>query len=101
MAGPQNALATYVVTPAGKALGYDQITSLGSAVGLTPPSGALVAVIVAEGAAVRWRDDGTAPTATVGMPLPAGGQMTYAGDLGAIQFIEQADGAALDVSYYG
>lgn len=58
-------------------LGYCQITSLGSAVALvaascssgTVPTGASIAEICVEVAAVRYRDDGTAPTATIGMPV--------------------------------
>lgn len=89
-------------------LGYQQITSLGSAVGLTVPqatTGGLaakpsIAIIVAETAAVRWRDDGVAPTATVGMPLAVGTTLQYDGDITAIQFIEQTAGAKLNISYY-
>jgi hypothetical protein len=58
------------------------------------------ALIVAEGQAVRWRDDGTAPTATVGMPLAVGIPLQYDGDLTNIKFIEQVAGAKLNISYY-
>ena len=43
-------------------LGYQQITSLSSATGLTVPQGATLALIVPETQNVRWRDDGTNPT---------------------------------------
>lgn len=82
------------------ALGYQQLTSLATAAGLTPPVGATVAVITAEAQAVRWRDDGTNPTGSVGMPLAAGASFTYSGNLAAIKFIEQATSAKLNVSYY-
>ena len=57
--------------------GYQQITDLSSSVGLTVPTVTpeglngkpVFALIIAEGAPIRWRDDGTAPTASVGMPL--------------------------------
>lgn len=81
-------------------LGYEQITSLSAAAALTVPAGAAVAVIEAETQAVRWRDDGTDPTATVGMPLPTGRVFVYAGALSAIKFIEQAASAKLNVNYY-
>lgn len=87
-------------------VGYQQITSVGTAVGLTVPSSrssggkANYAVIVAEGDDVRWRDDGISPSATVGMPLAAGERLQYDGDLNAIKFIEQAGGATLNISYY-
>lgn len=87
-------------------LGYQQITSLSSAAGLTLPvdiaTGAnpRIALIQAESQAVRWRDDGTAPTGTVGMRLAPGDFIEYDGDLNKIKFIEEAASAKLNVSYY-
>ena len=81
-------------------LGYQQITSLSASTALTAPSGATLAVIVPEGYSVRWRDDGTAPTGSVGMPLAIGATLSYDGNLQNIRFIEQASGAKLNVSYY-
>jgi hypothetical protein len=81
-------------------LGYQQITSLSASTALTVPVGANLALIVAETQAVRWRDDGTAPTASVGMPLATGVSLSYDGDLKAIRFIEQSASATLNVSYY-
>lgn len=81
-------------------LGYQQITSLSSATNLTVPAGASMAVIVVEGQGVRWRDDGTAPTSTVGMPLAVGSSMNYDGDMNKVQFIQQASGGILNISYY-
>jgi hypothetical protein len=49
---------------------------------------------------VRWRDDGTAPTASIGMPLAIGVSLSYDGDLKAIRFIEVLASANLNVSYY-
>ena len=88
--------APYQGTP----LGYEQITGLGSAKGLTVPTGATFCVVTCETEGIRWRDDGTPPTATVGMPLQNGASLSYSGDLTAIQFIQQAAGAILNVSYY-
>ena len=81
-------------------LGYQQITSLSASTALTVPAGATMALIVAETQAVRWRDDGTAPTASVGMPLAVGTSLSYDGDLRAIRFIQQTASATLNVSYY-
>ena len=81
-------------------LGYQQITSLSASTALTVPVGATMALIVAETQAVRWRDDGTAPTASVGMPLATGTSLSYDGDLKAIRFIQQTASAVLNVSYY-
>lgn len=82
------------------AAGYQQITVLSGAAKLSPPANARIARIVCETQAIRWRDDGVAPTATVGMPLAVNTELTYDGDLGAIQFIEQTASAKLNVSYY-
>lgn len=82
------------------ALGFQQITSLGSATTLTVPAGTRWAWICAETAAVRWRDDGTNPTGSVGMPIAAGGCIQYLLPPGALVFIQQASSAVLDVSYY-
>jgi len=81
-------------------LGYQQITSLSSATGLTVPVGATMAVIAPLTQGVRWRDDGTNPTASVGMPISAGAYFNYDGDLKNIKFIEQTASAELNVSYY-
>ena len=89
-------------------MGYQQITSLSSATGLTVPQKDLqglagtprIAIITPEAQAVRWRDDGVAPTATVGMPLAAGVTLQYDGDLSQIKFIEQTGGAKLNITYY-
>src|SRR6266481_7072417 len=89
-------------------LGYQQITSVSSSTGLTVPTidpitglnvKPTLAIIVAESQAVRWRDDRTAPTATVGMPLAVGDVLIYDGDLNAIRFFEQAASAKLNVVY--
>ena len=87
-------------------LGYQQITSLSSATGLTVPTSATIgnpvlALISCEDQNVRWRDDGTNPTTTVGMLLTAGSELAYSGDLGAIKFIEVTASAELNISYYG
>jgi hypothetical protein len=50
---------------------------------------------------VRWRDDGTDPTTTVGMNLAAGASLDYEGQLAAIKFIEVTASAKLNVAYFG
>lgn len=81
-------------------LGYQQITSLSSAAGLTVPQGATLALIVPETQNVRWRDDGTDPTASVGMPIFVGASLSYDGDFNKIKFIEESASAKLNISYY-
>lgn len=83
------------------ALGYQQITSLSAATALTIPAGTSYAVIQPETQAVRWRDDGTDPSATVGMQLATGSELTYDGQLSRIKFIETTASAKLNISYYG
>jgi len=88
--------------------GYQQIAILTSSVGLTVPvltpdglnGKPVFALIIAEGAPVRWRDDGVAPTASVGMPLPVGVPLQYDGDLTNIRFIQESVNAKLNISYY-
>ena len=93
-------MAMPVVDCTHKPLGYQQITSLSAATGLTVPSGANRASITAEAQTVRWRDDGTNPTASVGMPITAGNGKWYIGDLTKIKFIQATSGGILNVAYY-
>lgn len=89
-------------------LGYQQLTSLGSAVGLTLPSAgspvarpARLALLQAEDQAIRFRDDGVNPTSSTGMRLLADGSMfPYTGDLSALRFIEESAGGKLNVLLY-
>ncbi len=64
------------------------------------PAGASTAEFIVESQGIRYRDDGTAPTATVGMPVAAGVSFQYSGTLSTLQFIEQTASAKLNVSYY-
>lgn len=81
-------------------LGFQQLTSLSTAISLTPPANASIAVLQAEDQNVRWRDDGTSPTATVGMYIVADDFFAYTGDLNAVEFIEETASAKLNVAYY-
>jgi hypothetical protein len=91
-------------------LGYQQITAgtLASATKLTLPTlansgyvpGYAVIQCDVAATAVRWRDDGTAPTSTVGMILSTGQELDYSGDLTMIQFILSTGSPILNVSFY-
>jgi hypothetical protein len=91
-------------------LGYQQIlaATLASATHLTLPAsipnGMVVGYVVIQcdvaSAAVRWRDDGTAPTTTVGMILSTGQELDYTGDPTMIQFIASTGSPILNVTYY-
>jgi hypothetical protein len=83
-------------------LGYQQITDCNPAVGLTVPAGCTYALVAPETQAVRWRADGTNPTATVGYPLAVGSELVVdIAGLGVIKFFEQAAGAVLNINYFG
>lgn len=89
-------------------MGYQQITNVSASTALIVPvrtpegmaTRPTFALIIAEGQAVRWRDDGVAPTSSVGMPLATGVALQYDGDLSRIRFIEQTPGATLNITYY-
>lgn len=82
-------------------LGYEQITGLSAVKHLTPVAGARFALISPESQNVRFRDDATDPTSSVGMQLTVGTYLEYTGNLGRIRFIEEAASAKLNVAYYG
>ena len=64
------------------------------------PNGATYGVFAIEGAAVRYRDDKQAPTASIGMPLAVGQTWPYQGTLSLLQFIQQTSSAIIDASFY-
>jgi hypothetical protein len=88
-------------------LGYAQATvtnvALGfSGLGIAIPTDTVMVEISTE-VALRWRDDGTPPTASVGMPLYNGQQFQYTvPDFTLIQFITQTGVAngLINVSFY-
>lgn len=92
--------ACFYPTTASPPLGYQQLTSLAGSTALTVPAGAVEAFIVCETQTVRWRDDGVAPTASVGMPLPVNAALPYVGKLSAFRLIETTASATCNVSYY-
>lgn len=85
------------------ALGYQQITSLSSAVGLTSiPAGTISVNVQPETQNVRYRDDGTNPTSSVGMILYVGGVYEFKlAQIASMKFIEVTASAKLNVSCYG
>lgn len=83
-------------------LGYQQITSLSSTQALTVPAGTDYALICSETQAVRWRDDGSDPTASVGVRLITTiAPQKFGGQLSRLKFIEETSSAKLNISYYG
>jgi hypothetical protein len=83
--------------------GYEQLTVAGTAVGFAsiPATGPELALIDCETADVRWRDDGTNPTASVGKLLRVGDELAYDGNMSDIKFIRTGStSATLNISYY-
>jgi len=97
---PARADIPYALVPTG----YQQIASFSTVQSLTvPAAGARAAYITVSGNAVRFRDDGVAPSATVGVTLPVttnGLPFVYYGTISALQFIPVTGSATLDVLYY-
>jgi hypothetical protein len=91
-----------------KPVGYAQYTTLTTAkkltdapdAGVAMPDWSIRALIQAEGADLRWRDDGIAPTPTVGMIIPMNTTYEYEGDLEKIQLIETAVAGTANVTFY-
>lgn len=90
-----------------QSLGYTQLTSLAGASLLGAlvggiPAGTEQVLVQAEAQNVRYRDDGTAPTAAVGMLLVVNTVYTLSvAQLGVAKVIEAAASAKLNVTFYG
>jgi hypothetical protein len=81
--------------------GYTQDTDMAAASGLgTVPSGARLVLIQAEGDDLRWRDDGTNPTAAVGMVLAEGQTLVYNGRFADFKAIQVTAAGVMNVSWY-
>lgn len=82
-------------------LGYTQITSLATAVGIgSIPPGTTYALIQVETQAVRYTDNGTTPTSSVGTKLSIGDILVYDAYLPTLKFIEITSGAVLNITFY-
>lgn len=86
-------------------LGYCQLTSLASSTLVSSCSGGIPAltgwaVICIETNAIRWRDDGVAPTAAVGMPIVAGQCFNYSGTFATLRLIAQTGSPVANISFY-
>ena len=104
--------AQFVSGNVNRPCGYAQYTGLAGVTNLDDPptsgkkisqcEGAPIrAIIQAEVQALRWNDDeDVAPTATVGMLIPAGTTLEYDGDLRYFQMIPAQAGAVVNISYY-
>lgn len=81
---------------------FEQITVSSTAIGLTNlASSDKVAVIKIQDEEIRYRDDGTSPTATVGTPISAGDSYVVCGaTLGKHKMIRTNSDAVANVHYY-
>lgn len=85
-----------------RSLGYQEMNSLAAATALpSVPSGTVEAFIVCETQNVRWRDDGTNPTASVGTLLIPSQPFPYIASIPALKIIQTTASAACHVTYYG
>jgi hypothetical protein len=108
---PANAMPVWVINgadgvpPGAVDLGYVQMATLTSAIELqNVPDGAQYALVQPEAGNVRWRGDGTAPTASAGQPLYATAQrmFTIPETLTDLKFINMTGSTSkLNVTYYG
>jgi hypothetical protein len=66
------------------------------------PTGATSVFLQAETANVRYRDDGGAPTASIGnlVVAGAGGQILYGGTFSALRFIAASGSPLLNIAFY-
>ena len=87
-------------------LGFSNFVTLGAPKGLHQgslvaiPDGAQFAIVSVENQSVRWRDDGTDPTASVGHLLTAGTYVWFTQWLTKLNFIEVTAGAKMTASFY-
>jgi hypothetical protein len=86
-----------------KVLGFQQIVGLAVSTGLTLPAGTESADVQVIAQAVSWRGDAIAPTAVIGMQIPAGTTITFdcSQSLAQLRFIELVASATLNITYYG
>lgn len=85
-------------------LGFETIAGAAASTALPSiPALATKAIISVEDQDIRWRDDGVAPTTTVGILLQAGRETLYEGGqagLVAFRLIELAVATEVNISYY-
>ncbi len=65
------------------------------------PNGTTKLLIQCAAQAIRWRDDGTAPTSSVGYPLATGVDLVFTGNFAQLRLIAQSAGAVVNMVAYG
>ena len=80
--------------------GFTQQTVAGTTT-FVLPTAANVVLLAANGGAVRWRDDGTAPDITSGMILNPGlAPFEYSGNISMLRFTGVTGTVAVDCAFY-
>lgn len=90
----------YVQVPAGGADAQVLVSSFFP--GGVIPFGTETILIIPEAQAIRWRSDGTNPTAAVGYPLAVGGELRYTmAQIPKLRIIAQVAGAIVNIYALG
>lgn len=92
-----------IINDSGTSTGYVQLASLGSAIGFTLPAGSQWCIVIPEGAPIRYRVDGTNPTAAIGVPLVVNQPVIFrfsAAQFAAVKFIQQSVGGIANIDCY-
>lgn len=105
-AHPEKAYAQYISLAPVTPLGHEQETVSTAAVGLPNlPAETRKVYIFSKGQPLNYRDDGVAPTAGTGFPIPADTLFVYDNDTNSdFQMILDADATAdadVRIAYYG
>jgi hypothetical protein len=90
-------------TPGGAGVYVTSAATTSSMASLTSgsiPAGATMVYLVLETAAARYRDDGAAPTTSVGQPIAQNGTLFYSGTISAMKLIAQTGSPVLDMLFY-
>lgn len=95
-AGGGGSSAPYAFT----STGYQQLTGVSTATGFTPPALSTTCYVTSETVSVRYRTDGTNPTASVGVLLAANQQLILTASLSTVKFIPTSGSTILDVDCY-
>lgn len=82
-------------------IAYRQLTSITSATALPTIEGAQAVEVVCTGQAVRWRDDGVDPSASVGNPLAVDTPRLFELPRNDLKFIQASASAVLNLNYLG
>lgn len=96
-------MAQIVQTDSLEPNGFETIAGAAASTALTVPTGSTKALISVEDQDVRYRDDGIAPTSSVGILLQAGREKFYEGGvagLAAFRLIELSASTEVNVLYY-